>query len=67
MNVGIFRETSRRMRTEFYARYSMISGTEDDGLSILSFRRLLVISLFWGDFVGAQRHVWVGLVVLWGV
>ena len=45
----------------------MISGTEDDGLSILSFRRLPVISLFWGDFVGAQRHVWVGLVVLWGV
>ena len=25
------------------------------------------LSLFWGDFVGAQRHVWVGLVVLWGV
>ena len=48
---------------EFYARYSMISGTEDDGLSILSFCRLLVISLFWGDFVGAERHVWVGLVV----
>ena len=26
-----------------------------------------MISLFLGGFCGAQRHVWVGLVVLWGV